>query len=100
MNEWDFPHLVELELPPGGFRNKSQEFESLRRERGIVIRRGCGRHEGEQFHFRFCCPNAATANAFCETLRRQTLGLFTLKARGPNCDISAPTHRASAAAIS
>jgi hypothetical protein len=23
MHERDFPHLVELELPPGGFRNKS-----------------------------------------------------------------------------
>jgi hypothetical protein len=23
MNERDFPHLVELELPSGGFRNKS-----------------------------------------------------------------------------
>jgi hypothetical protein len=27
MNERGFPHLFELELPPGGFRNKSQEFE-------------------------------------------------------------------------
>ena len=34
MNERDFPHLVELELPPGGFRNKSQEFESFHREPG------------------------------------------------------------------
>jgi hypothetical protein len=64
MNERDFPHLVELELPPGGFRNKSQEFESFHRERGITIRRGCGRHEGEQFHLRFCFPDAATADAF------------------------------------
>ena len=23
MNERDFPHLVELELPPGGFRSQS-----------------------------------------------------------------------------
>jgi hypothetical protein len=66
MNERDFPHLVELELPSGGFRNKSQEFESFHRERGIAIRRGCGRYEGEQFHVRFCFPDAATADAFCE----------------------------------
>jgi hypothetical protein len=64
MNERDLPHLVELELPPGGFRNKSLEFESFHRERGITIRRGCGRHEGEQFHVRFCFPDAATADAF------------------------------------
>src|SRR5262249_44538826 len=29
MNEWDFPHIVELELPPGGFRSKSFEFDAL-----------------------------------------------------------------------
>jgi hypothetical protein len=60
----NFPHLVELELPPGCFRNKSQEFESFHRERSIPIRRGCGRHEGEQFHVRFCFPDGATAHAF------------------------------------
>jgi hypothetical protein len=65
-NERDFPHLVELELPLGGFRNKSLELESFHRERGITIRRGCGRHAGEQFHVRFCFPDAATADAFRE----------------------------------
>src|SRR5258708_15697001 len=45
MNERDFPHLVELELPPGGFRSQSLEFEAFHRERGIPIRRGRGRHE-------------------------------------------------------
>jgi hypothetical protein len=39
MNERDFPHLVELELPAGGFRDKSQELESFHRERGIAWRR-------------------------------------------------------------
>src|SRR5262249_54482055 len=29
MNEWDFPHIGELELPPGGFRSKSFEFDAL-----------------------------------------------------------------------
>ena len=49
---------------PAVFRNKSLESESFHRERRIVIRRGCGRHEGEQFHDRFCFPDAATADAF------------------------------------
>jgi hypothetical protein len=66
MNERDFPHLVELELPAGGFRDKSQELESFHRERGIAIRRGRGRHEAEQFHVRFCFPDTATADAFQE----------------------------------
>ena len=38
MNERDFPHLVELELPLGGFRSKSLELECFHRERRIVIR--------------------------------------------------------------
>jgi hypothetical protein len=66
MNERDFPHLVELELPPGGFRSQNLEFDAFHRERGIPIRRGRGRHEAEQFHVRFCFPDAATADAFRE----------------------------------
>ncbi len=30
----------------------------------FLIRRGRGRHEAEQFHVRFCFPDAATADAF------------------------------------
>src|SRR5262245_9517303 len=66
LNEWDFRYLVDLELPPGGFRNKSLEFDAFHRERSIPIRRGRGRHEAEQFHVRFCFPDAATADAFQE----------------------------------
>jgi hypothetical protein len=64
MNERDFPHVVELALPPGGFRGRSSEFEAFHRELGIPIRRGRGRHEAEQFHVRFCFPHATAADAF------------------------------------
>jgi hypothetical protein len=66
INERDFPHHVELELPARGFRDKSQELESFHRERSIAIRRGRGRQEAEQFHVRFCFPDTATADAFRE----------------------------------
>ncbi len=53
MNERDFPQLVELELPPGGFRSQSLEFEAFHRERGIPIRRGrAAGHEVEKTHRR------------------------------------------------
>jgi len=52
MNERDFPHIVELELPLGGFRSQSLDFDAFHRERSILIRRGRGRHEGEQFRVR------------------------------------------------
>ena len=66
MNERDFPHLVELALPPGGIRDQSLEFNAFHHECGIPIRRGRVRHEVEQFHVRFCFPDAATADAFRE----------------------------------
>src|SRR5262245_552146 len=63
-NERDFPHLVELALPPGGFRSVFLEFDAFHRDRRIPLRRGRSRHEAEQSYIRFCFPDAATADAF------------------------------------
>ena len=63
-NEQDFPHLVELALPPGGFRDAFLEFDAFHRERCIPVRRGRSRHEAEQFYIRFCFPDSVTADAF------------------------------------
>ena len=57
-NERDFPHLVELVLPPEGFRGV------FHRDRRIPVRRGLNRHESKQVYIRFCFPDAATADAF------------------------------------
>ena len=40
MNERDFPHLVELPLPPAGFRSVFLEFDAFHRQRRIPVRRG------------------------------------------------------------
>ena len=64
MNERDFPHLVELALPPEGFRSVFLEFDAFHRQRRIPVRRGRSRHEAEQSYIRFCFPNTATADAF------------------------------------
>lgn len=63
-NERDFPHLVELALPPRGFRSVFLDFDAFHRERRIPVRRGRSRHEAEQSSLRFCFPDAATADAF------------------------------------
>ena len=63
-NEWDFPYLVELALPPGGFRSVFQEIDAFHRERRIPVRRGRSRYEVKPIHIRFCFPDAATADAF------------------------------------
>src|ERR1700746_2338935 len=39
-NERDFPHLVELTFPPGGFRSVFLEIDAFHRERRIPVRRG------------------------------------------------------------
>ena len=42
MNERDYPRIVELLLPSGGFRSKFDEMLAFHRERGIEHRRGRG----------------------------------------------------------
>jgi hypothetical protein len=37
-NEQDFPHLVELAVPPGGFRGAFLEFDAFHQERRIPVR--------------------------------------------------------------
>ena len=37
MNEREFPHLVELELPPGGFRSQNLEFDAFHREQAFLF---------------------------------------------------------------
>ena len=63
-NELDFPYLVELALPPGGFRSVFLEINAFHRERRIPVRRGRSRYEVKPIHIRFCFPDAATADAF------------------------------------
>ena len=63
-NEQDFPHLVELALPPEGFRSILQEIDAFHRDRRIPVRRGRNRQEVKQVYIRFCFPDAATADAF------------------------------------
>jgi hypothetical protein len=42
-NERDFPHLVELAPPPGGFRSVFPEIDAFHRDRRIPVRRGRSR---------------------------------------------------------
>jgi hypothetical protein len=64
MNERDCPHIVELPLPPSGFRARSDDMLTFHRERGIQIRRGQGRNEDGQFYVRYCFADPAHADAF------------------------------------
>jgi hypothetical protein len=63
-NERGFPYLIELALPPEGFRSILLEIDAFHRERHIPVRRGRSRHEVKQFYVRFCFQDAAAADAF------------------------------------
>jgi len=72
-NERDFPHLVELALPPEGFRSILLEIDAFHRERRIPVRRGRNRHDIKQVYIRFCFPDAATADGFRKRFDGQCL---------------------------
>ena len=55
-NEQDFPHLVELALPPGGFRSVFLEIDTFHRDRRIPVRRGRNRPGIEASNFRDLDP--------------------------------------------
>src|SRR5260370_16992735 len=55
-NERDFPHLVELALPPGPFRSVFLEIDAFHRERRIPVRRGRSRHEVNQVYIPSSSP--------------------------------------------
>jgi hypothetical protein len=63
-NERDFPHLVELVVPPEGLRDVFLEIDAFHRERRIPVQRGRNRHVAERFHIRFCFSDTTTADAF------------------------------------
>ena len=63
-NEHDFPHLVELALPPGGLRSIFLEIDAFHRQNRIPARRGRSQHDIGEPRIRFCFPDAATADAF------------------------------------
>jgi hypothetical protein len=56
-NERDFPHVVELALPPEGFRSVLLEIDAFHSDRRIPVRRGRNRYEGKQVYIRFCFPH-------------------------------------------
>jgi hypothetical protein len=64
MNERDYPHIVELALPPRGFRARSDAMLAFHRERGIQLRRGQGRNDNGQFYVRYCFGTPVHADEF------------------------------------
>jgi hypothetical protein len=65
-NEREFPNIVELPVPDGGFRTQLDSMYDFHRERGIEPRRGHGqRREGQDF-VRWCFADGMDAEAFAK----------------------------------
>jgi hypothetical protein len=66
MNERDFPHIVELLLPDGGFGSALDSMYAFHRDRGIESRRGKRQRRDEEEYVRWCFANPVDAAAFAE----------------------------------
>ena len=64
MNERDFPHIVEIPLPPGGLGDGTVGIAAFHSEPKIAPRFGRGRRDDGAFRVRLCFADAADAEAF------------------------------------
>ena len=80
-NERDFPYLVELALPPRGFRSVFLDIDAFHRDRRIPVRRGGVGNEVEQFYIRFSLPRRRHCGCIPQSLRWRVLDLRAREAQ-------------------
>jgi hypothetical protein len=69
MSERDFPHIVELLLPKGGFGLAFDAIEAFHRQRRIQSRRGRRQRRDEQEYVRWCFARVMDADEFARRFR-------------------------------
>ena len=62
--ERDFPHIVEMVVPLGGFRQRLDDMYEWHRLRGIESHHGRGRHEDDRDFVRWCFADPEIAKSF------------------------------------
>ena len=62
--ERDFPHIVEIVVPPGGLRTRLDAIYEFHARHGIKAQKGRGRRAGEWDITRWRFANPAIATAF------------------------------------
>ena len=70
--EQDFPHFVDIVVPPGGLRERLDAMYEFHARHNIKPRRGYGRHNANGSAIRWCFADANIAVAFakeCEPRR-------------------------------
>ena len=74
INERDFPHVVEVALPDGGFRDTLHDIKTFHRERGIKSRRGGHQYRYGQEFVRWCFEDPAHADEFVARFGGRRIG--------------------------
>ena len=64
--EQDFPHFVDVVVPPGGLGIRLDAMYEFHARRGIRARRGHGRHDADGSVVRWCFADSAIAAAFAK----------------------------------
>jgi hypothetical protein len=67
MNERDYPHIVELVVPPNGFGLRLDAMMAFHRVRRIEDKRGRSSVRDGKHYCRWCFADTETANGFCDT---------------------------------
>jgi hypothetical protein len=60
----DFPHIVEIAVPPGGLGKRLDDMHDRHRTRGIPSRSGGSRYAEPTWYTAWCFANADDADAF------------------------------------
>ena len=62
--ERDFPHFVDIVVPPGGLGTKLDAMYNFHTQYGIQPKRGHGRHDANGSIIRWCFADPAIAKSF------------------------------------
>ena len=62
--ERDFPHFVEIVVPPGGLGRRLDAMYEFHSRHGIKPQRGQGRHDADGSVIRWCFADPELAKAF------------------------------------
>jgi hypothetical protein len=72
-NEQEFPHLVELAVPPGGFRSVFLEIDAFHRDRRIPIPSRPESTRGQTIFYSILLPRRRHCGCFPQSLRWRVL---------------------------
>lgn len=64
--EKDFPHFVEIVVPPNGLGNMLIAMYAFHAKHGIEVKRGHGRRDDDASYIRWCFADPALADAFAK----------------------------------